>query len=116
MTPDLAWWGRLAAFLAAQTALIVGAATLVNYKIRAPQPRRAVCQAALLALACVWLGETAGLGEKARRFWPREGARIVQAARQFSTVAPRQGNGPTGFSLGPGRPLTMRIVRRSLRL
>jgi len=88
MTPDLTWWGSLAAFLTAQTALVVGAATLVNYKIRAPQARRAVWQAAIFALACVWVGETAGLGEKARALWPREGTRIVRTAAQFTTVMP----------------------------
>jgi hypothetical protein len=95
MTPDLAWWGRLAAFLAAQTALIVGAATLVNHGFRATQARRVVWQAALIAVACVWLGETAGLGEKVRRLGPREAAGIVQAAVQFSTVrTPAAAAGP----------------------
>jgi hypothetical protein len=86
MTPDLVWWWRMAAFLAAQTALIVGAATFVNYKIRAPQSRRAVWQAALIAIACVWLGETAGLGGKVRGLWPRERTGIVQTGDPFATV------------------------------
>jgi beta-lactamase regulating signal transducer with metallopeptidase domain len=86
MTPDLAWWGRLAAFLAAQTMLIAGAATLVSFKLRAPQARRAVWRAALFAMTSVWVGEPAGLGEKARALWPRETAGIVQAAGQFTTA------------------------------
>ena len=83
MTPDPAWWWRLAAFLTAQTALIVGAAAVFNYKIRAPQARRAVWQAALIALACVWLGECAGFGEKVRGLWPSERVGILHPGNPF---------------------------------
>ena len=86
MTPDSTWWWRLAAFLTAQTALLVGAAALFSYKIRAPKTRRAVWQAALIALACVWLGECAGLGEKVRGLWPRERVGIVQPGNPFALV------------------------------
>jgi hypothetical protein len=96
MTPDLVWWGRLAAFLAAQSAVIAGAAMLVNYKIRAAQARRAVWQAAVVAMACVWLGESAGLGEKWRALWPREERGIMGGLGRMGLdekdgIAPRAG-------------------------
>lgn len=61
MIPDLAWWSRLAALLAAEAALLAGIAALAARCLRPPQLQRAVWQACLLGIAIAWSAELAGL-------------------------------------------------------
>ena len=61
MTTDLAWWGTLVGWLAAQTMALVAVGAATAWWARAPQARRAVWQAVLIAVAIVWIGEAAGL-------------------------------------------------------
>jgi biopolymer transport protein ExbD len=66
MTPNLAWWGTLAGLLAVQAAALTALGAAAEVRVRAPQGRRALWQAVLLAVALVWVAEIIGLPGKVK--------------------------------------------------